>query len=74
MSYVPLIIFSVNPINVSPWFGTFLFWSTPEWSTRDLYPVPVRKYNIQCQWSKNYHFSKKVLQEQLYKYFYIGEA
>ena len=32
-----------QPMNTSPWFGTFLFWSTPEWSTCDLYPVPVRK-------------------------------
>ena len=32
-----------QPMNTSLWFGTFLFWSTPEWSTCDLYPVPVRK-------------------------------
>jgi len=32
-----------QPMNTSPWFGTFLFWSTPKWSTCDLYPVPVRK-------------------------------
>ena len=30
-------------MNTSPWFGTFLFWSTPEWSTGGLYIVPVRK-------------------------------
>ena len=32
-----------QPINTSPWFGMFLFWSTPEWSTCGLYIVPVRK-------------------------------
>ena len=32
-----------QPINTSPWFRMFLFWSTPEWSTCGLYIVPVRK-------------------------------
>ena len=42
-------------MNTSPWFGTFLFWSTPEWSIGGLYIVPVRKIQhsmpVELEWS-----------------------